>query len=427
MVEVRPFRGLFYDPVKVGGLEKVVTLPYDIMSEGKRDRYYESSKFNYARVILGKELPGDNDGENKYARAAGYIREWIRDGVLVEDEKPGFYVYEQEYDVDGKRRRQVGFIGLVKLEPFEKGVVLPHEQIYEKPMLDRYNLLKATRASLETIIGIYSDPEHEADKVFKAVVDSKPRIDLMHDDGVRNRLWPVYDKQVVDRLSGIMRERKVIIADGHHRYTTALKYYTESKDSSMAYIMMLLYSMDDELTIMPTHRVLKGFKDRPEEVLRKLGEYFRVSEFPYGGGNKEDKLKELFGALDGKRSKHAFGAYLGDGKFYLLVLRSNEMIDEFVDGTKSKQWNELDVTILHSLVIEYLMGVKRDDMENIKYVKDKAKAVELVDGGECGIAFFLNPTKLSEVKAIAEAGEKMPQKSSYFYPKPLSGLVACRF
>lgn len=424
-----PFKGLFYNPGKVGDLGDVATLPYDIISESKRERYYAASEFNYVRIILGKDEPGDNDNKNRYTRAAGYLSKWLSDGVLVEDEKPGFYVYEQEYDVEGVRKRQVGVIALVKLEPFERGIVLPHEQIYEKPMLDRYSLLKETRASLESIIGLYADPQHETSKVLGSVMRGKPRIDLAHDDGVRNRIWPVYDQKTQDFLAGFMRERKVIIADGHHRYTTALKYLSEDGgDRKRAYIMMLLYSMEEDLTIMPTHRALSSVPsyDRAK-ALKKLNEYFNVKEYPMNPGGELDRMRLMFEGLASRKGKHAFGMYAGGGRFYLMALKDSDMIAELVDNTKSREWNELDVTILHSLVIEYILDVRRDDIERIRYVKDRLKAVELVDSGGCDLAFFLNPTKLSQVKVIAEAGEKMPQKSSYFYPKPLSGLVAFRF
>jgi uncharacterized protein (DUF1015 family) len=243
-------------------------------------------------------------------------------------------------------------------------------------------------------------------------------------------MWILHDPETIYRIQERMRDRAVIIADGHHRYTTSLKYHLEQgrKDGPCAYIMMVLYNMDDELTVMPTHRVLKGIEPFDKEVLeKKFGEYFHITEFPFSAREKFEKLGELFASLAEKDDEHAFGVYAGNGMFYLLILKGSEISEDLLDGTKSRQWNELDVTILHSLVIEYLLGVRKDDSERIRYVKDKLKAVELVDGGEYKLAFFLNPTKLGQVKAIAEAGERMPQKSTYFYPKPLSGLVAYKF
>ena len=430
MVDLKPFRGLFYNQSKVGDLSRVVTLPYDIISESKQKRYYDASKYNYVRLILGLEQPGDDDKNNKYKRAASFLEDWVKEKVLVLDAKPGFYVYEQDYEIEGVKKKQVGFISLVKLEPFEKGVILPHEQIYEKPLVDRHMLLKETRASLESIIGIYSDPARDTTRILEDAMQAAPRIDLAHDDCVRNRVWQVNDKKMIERLAALMADKKVIIADGHHRYNTALKYFKEEGrgDCPCGYIMMLLYNMDDVLTIMPTHRVLKNIPSfNPEVAKKKFGEYFRVEDFEFSERTKENALKGMFDSLDAKKDKHAFGVYMGGGKFSLILLKGRGMIQDFVDNTKSMQWNEMDVTILHSLVIEYLLGVKRDDMENIRYLKDKLKAVELVDSGGWEVAFFLNATKLSQVKAIAEAGEKMPQKSSYFYPKPLSGLVTYRF
>jgi len=415
VVEVRPFRGLRYNLKKVGDIRKVLTLPYDIITEKRRGEYQRLSEYNFVRLILGEEKQGDN-GDNKYVRAKRLLGEWIRDGILVEDKEPGLYVYEEEYTGNGGGRRQAGIVGLVRLEPFEKGVILPHERIYERPLEDRYRLLKETGTCLEMIIGLAPDERKTTLGVVGRCRRRKPELDFIHDDDVRHRLWKVTDRGDIEAVTEALKGEKVIIADGHHRYTTALRYSGESSRPGAAYIMMLLLSMEDDLRVLPIHRLLRNIAG---DIKGRLTG-FEVEEVKSG-------LDGLLRRMDSLRGGHAFGMY--DGKYYLLKLEDKKLIKGAADGSMSREWNTLDVNLLQNLVIKRALGVDVEgaiEAGDMAFIKDASKAVGKVDSGEYEVAFLLNPVRMEQIRAVAEAGERMPQKSTYFYPKPLSGLLAYR-
>jgi uncharacterized protein (DUF1015 family) len=427
VVEVEAFRGVFYNTRRVESLGKVVSLPYDIITPEKRDEYYNISEYNITRLTLGKEEPGD-DGSNKYVRAREYLDEWIKEGVLMQAEKPGVYVYQQEYRIDGEVKKQTGFIALVKLEPFEEGMILPHEKTYNSVTEDRYRLLEATEANLEAIISLYSDPDRKVNKILENAVDSKPLFELEHSDSIIHRMWTVNDSSAVEKVKKIMRDKKLYIADGHHRYITGLQYYRNSGggDYSCKYIMMFLLNMEDDLTILPPHRLLKNIPEFSiDETLARIKRFFNVREY----GNKSGGVKareKMVEDLKARASKHVFGMLVKD-RFFLISLKKSGIIDDLLDSSKSRYWNELDVTILQDVVIDYILGMKGNNKENISFTKDTGKAFKLIDAGEYQVAFLLNPPELTQVKAIADSGEVMPHKSTYFYPKILSGLVMYKF
>jgi uncharacterized protein (DUF1015 family) len=415
VVELKPFRRLHYNPDKIGDVREVLTLPYDIISERRQDEYYRLSEYNFVRIILGKEKPDDN-GDNKYRRAKRLLDEWLAQDILVEDEEPALFVYEEEYQANGHRSRQAGIIGLVKVEPFENGVVLPHEKIYDKPVEDRYRLLEATHTCLEAIMGLVPDKHKTALGVLRECRRKKPELDFTHDDDIRHRLWKITDEKNLKAITKALRDDKVIIADGHHRYTTTLRYACESKKPGSRYIMMLLLSMEDNLKVLPIHRLLKGVDGRLVKELKG----FEVKEVEAG-------LEDLLAKMQSAGGGHAWGMY--DGGYRLLKLKDKSLIEGIKNPEKSEQWNNLDTNLLQSLIIAPVLGCDvKDAIEScdLAFIKDAAKAVEKVDSGEYEVAFFLNPTGIDHIKAIAEAGERMPQKSTFFYPKPLSGLLMHR-
>jgi uncharacterized protein (DUF1015 family) len=416
VVELKPFRKLRYRIAKVGGdISKVVTLPYDIITQQKQEEYYKTSPYSFVKLILGKDEP--KDGENgKYERAKRTFDQWLKDGILVEDDEEALYIYEEHYRQDGKVVKQAGIIGLVKIVPFEDGKILPHEHILKGPLEDRYRLLKATKACLEMIIGLFPDRDNTAAKTLQKYMSGEPQLDFIHDDTIRHRVWKIKDKDDITAIQKLMKGNNIVIADGHHRYTTALKYYQESKDERMGYILMLLWPMDAKLNVMPTHRLLKNIPEKPK-IVKKLEAAFQVDEVK--------DLDELVVKMADRR--HSFGLY--DGAYRLLTLTDEKAVEGIKDKTKSKTWNMLDVNILQSLLITKLLGVdykKAADNGDLAFIKDAKKAAAKVDAGEYEAAFLLNPTTIDEVYETAKAGERMPQKSTYFYPKPLSGILMCR-
>jgi uncharacterized protein (DUF1015 family) len=428
MVVIKPLQGIYFSREKVGDLSKVVTPPHDVISKEDQEEYYRRSPYNIVRLILGKLMPGDSATENQYTRAAAFLNKWLKEGVLVKDKKPAIYAYEQEFTLDnGSTKKQLGFIALVKLEPFEKKVILPHERIIPKMKDDRLRLMRACRANMSLIITAYSDKELASGRMLAAKTREKPFIEVSF--GKKpcvHRVWVIHDRKFIEKFVSLFADKRLYIADGHHRYTTALEYHqTYDKTGASAYMMMFLLNMEgDGVTILPAHRVLKNIRGFDvSDVKKKIAKYFSVKEFPASDEGK------FFQELESLNNENAFGMYCGNGRLYLLKLADACVMDD-VGCDMPKVWRKLDVIILHSLIFGKILGLDGDkhaEKEDLIFVKERKKVLELVDKGEYQLAFFLNPTKMQQVKEAAEAGERMPQKSTYFYPKPLSGLVINKF
>lgn len=403
MVEIRSFKGIRYG---TGDVAKVVAPPYDIISSEERDRYYNAHENNVVRLILGKKFPGDNQKNNKYTRAGEYLEIWIKSGILKQDKEPSIYVYEQEYFYRGKKKILRGFIALVRIE---EGAILPHEETLSKPIADRLKLMKATDANLCPIYALYSDPKKILDSVLE--VKQKPAIDIRFND-VRHRVWKVSDAAMIKKVKREMKTKKLFIADGHHRYKTALAFRNEMRRGTHNYVMMFLTNTDSGgITILPAHRAVCTSSARLEN---KIKQYFDSVALKFSRGNKNARLKEMLEEMERQNDKHIFGMYAGGNEFCLLTLKDEKILDRIIKG-KSPEWKRLDVAILHTLLLKHANAVE--------YVIGEKKAIRLVDEGRYNIALFLNPTKVEQVKKIALANERMPGKATYFYPKPLTGLV----
>ncbi|MBD3262257.1 MAG: DUF1015 family protein [Candidatus Altiarchaeales archaeon] len=405
VVEVLPFKGIHYNGEKVQ-LEKVVTLPFDVLDEERRKKYLSKSEYNFVKL----NLPQKGGSEDKYVKAAQTLNRWLDEGILVQDGE-SFYLYEEQYVIEGERRIQRGIVGKVKIEPFEEGIILPHEEIYEGPIADRYQLLSKTKADIEMIVGVYSDSEKKIKHLVDAYALGDPFIDFMHSDEIRHRMWHIKDDKMKKAITGALSDKKIIIADGHHRYTTALKYHVTENGLGEPYILMLVLNMDDDVLVLPTHRMINKLDKSLDDLMQDLGQYFDVS--------KKNSKQELVEVLRGKEDKHVFGLY-AEGCWFTLELRDVSSLKRFMDLSDDR--NRLDVSILHKLVIEHVMGVP-ENKEYLSFCKDLDEVEEKIDSGKHEIGLILNPTKLTQIKQIAEEGQRMPQKSTYFYPKPLSGLI----
>jgi uncharacterized protein (DUF1015 family) len=436
MANIYPFRAWRYNSGTVR-LESVVTQPYDKISPAMQQAYYQSSPYNLVRIILGlPELFDAERGESVYSRAARDFQSWREQGILVQEKAPCVFAYAQRFHVPGtgemKERR--GFIALGKLHEYADGVVFRHEQTLSKPKSDRLNLLKATRAHFGQIFMLYSDP---AGSVEKILYEGSGSADAEVNDeyGVAHRIWRVSDPAVIRLLVSAMADKKLIIADGHHRYETALGYskdhvHAESPKVQSnvnqlphpafpeAAVMMTFVNMDaDGLVILPTHRVihrLPGFD--PAAFAKAAEQFFTVSTLPAADGpGYIDTLRRQEGT--------AFIAVSLDGA---LLLRSKpEAVAAALAGLPERQ-RRLDLSQLHSIALERLLGLDAEkvrEQTNIRYVRDSAEAVDQVRRGEANVAFLTNPVTLEQLKEVAFAGEVMPQKSTDFYPKLLSGLT----
>ncbi len=436
MAIIAPFKGILYNPNKIKDMSKVIAPPYDVISPEGQDNLYRKSDYNIVRLDFAKGLPSDGEKDNRYTRAAADFKKWQEEGVLVRDEMPAIYIYEQDYRLkDGSLKTRKGFISLVRLEDFDSGVILPHERTLSGPKTDRLNLTRATGTNLSPIFSLYSDPEMKTNALLSRGSENQPVINVQGEDGVYNRLWRVTDEAVINGLISEIADKMIFIADGHHRYETALNYRNEMREKhpgysgkeGFNYTLMYFSNMDDEgLTVFPTHRLIYGLKTfDPKLFEQSISDNFEIEKM--GVPETAELCTSFMKRLKEKgRDGHSFGVYAhGWDHAAIVTLRNEDVMDRFVPE-HSRAYRRLDVTILHTLVIENILGVSKasqERKENIEYIQDEGEGLLKVQRGERQVLFILNPTKVTEVEEVAKAKDKMPQKSTYFYPKLLTGLV----
>lgn len=438
MAKVFPFKGITYNSDKISNLSKVMAPPYDVIAPDEQEKLYETHDYNVIRLILGKEFAEDSKYNNKYIRSAKYLEGFMFHEIMVRNDKPCFYVYEQVFKKKNKKFKRLGLIGLLRLEDFGKGKVFPHEETFPKAKTDRMEIMRHTYANLESIFSIFSDPKLKVTKYIKKFSKRKPLIMAKDKDKVIHRIWKIDKKAALKKIMKDMKDKIVFIADGHHRYEAALKFKDEVKEKTQRfseeepynYILMYFTAIEDKgLLVLPINRVVKVPLDSfdPIQFEGSLHNHFDVEVLPFKKSNRQRVTTKLFKQLEkNKGIKHSFGVYLGGNKYLLISLKDEKLIDELITENKPKTWKKLDVNVLHTFVIDMLLGIKRGSSEaenNVKYIKSEERAFKLVDSGEYQIAFFLNPTNVKDITHIASKYEKMPQKSTYFYPKLLSGLV----
>ncbi len=423
MAQIIPFRGIRYDKQKVGDITCVVTPPYDRIYEREQAILYDRSPYNIVRIVKGKPSPNDN-GENVYTRAAGYLEKWLDEGVLTRDEVPGLYVYHQVYTFAGQQLARKGVVALGKLEP-EK--VHAHEKTLKGPKEDRLRLMRATEANFGHIFMLYADPTRAADEALQSAVDGKtPTIEAMDDFGNRHTVWKVTDSGVINAVQLALSDKDLYIADGHHRYETAVNFMRECREKgwkpaaaeSFDARMMTLFNIDEPgMSIRPIHRIVHAVPNfDPQAFLAKAQEDFEVSV--------HGSLAEMEQATKAGRSRHTFGCY-SKGGFATLAMKDVGVMDVLVTD-RSSDWRHLDVSILHTAILERLLGIDATALEeqrNVTYTADVSHGVKMVEEGKEQLFFLLNATTPDEVRRVADHGEKMPQKSTDFYPKLLTGLV----
>jgi len=430
MVEVSPFKGIIYNQKKIGKLDDVMSPPYDIISEEMQKELYEKHSQNFVRLILGKINPDDSEKDNRYIRAKKLLDSWIKDSVLIGSDKTAIFPYKIEYKVKNQTKIMNGFFVLLKIDP-EYKLVKAHERTLSKPKADRLNLMRACHANLEPIQLLYID---ENDKIRKKIDGAlnEPLINVKGYDGFNHKLWKLEDKDVISMIQNELKDKVLFIADGHHRYQTAIDYANEVKEKKentdenapFNYRMVILANMFDEgLAILPTHRLIKKSDIDINVLLEKLKEFFVVEEKIVDRSKKNavavsKKIKDdLETEID-----HKFVMYL-KGKYYLLTLKDETFMNKFASD-QSKTWRTLDVSILHKIILEHFMGINQENIEDhVRYTRVDEEAIKFVDEGKFDLSFLMNATKIDELKAIADVGEHMPQKSTYFLPKMLSGLV----
>jgi uncharacterized protein (DUF1015 family) len=430
MADIHPFRALRYDLQRVSA-SQVVTQPYDKITPAMQEHYYAASPFNLVRIILGRRESEDNTSNNVYTRAAAYGRQWRADGILRRDSETSIYVYSQTFTApSGSKFERRGFIALGRLEDYSAKVVFRHEQTLSKPKADRLDLLRATRAHYEQLFLLYED-SGEIDSLLKPAPDAAPAIDVDDEYGVAHRVWQISDPGVIASVQKKMRDRKLVIADGHHRYETALNFRDECRTAAGAgsnlqapyeFVMMTFVNMKDPgLLVLPTHRVVHSLDSfSVDEFQKSSGRFFAVEEIDAG----LDAARATALLRERGRSGTALLAVTANRAFVLHSPKSDGA--QFFAGLSPRQ-QALDVVQLHKCLLEGVLKLSEESIrnqQNISYLRDASEALDQVRKGAANVAFLMNPCPVAQVRDVAFAGEVMPQKSTDFYPKLLSGLTA---
>ena len=427
MPDIRPFRGLRYDMAQVGALSDVVAPPYDVIDAALQDRLYQASPYNVIRLELNREEPGDDAENNRYTRAARFLKDWQRQGVLREDPHTAFYLYHQTYQVEGQTHTRKGFLARVRLEAFGQGKIYPHEQTLSGPKADRLALFNATRFNLSPIFGLYPDADAEVLRAVEAGLRDRTPLEATDHLGVQNRLWPVLDQEAHTVVQGLLAAQPIFIADGHHRYETGVKFRDDlaasgeltGPDDPANFCMMMLVGMSDPgLLILPTHRLVSGFPGLTSSALaERLTAEFAVKIVGEGPAGCRAAWEEI--EMGGDQDVLGFGT-VADGGWLLARLRSDATMDKLVPE-HSPEWRALGVSILHELVLKSLLGPL--GTASCRYVHLLDEVLTDVDQKGCDLACLVPPAGMQDVEAIASNQEKMPPTSTYFYPKLLTGLV----
>jgi uncharacterized protein (DUF1015 family) len=433
MMQIKPFKAFRFDKAVVGDVGSCIAPPYDVISDEQQEQLYKKSEYNIVRIIRGKTWTSDNGEDNQYTRAASYLNNWIKQGVLKQDNSESIYAYAQDFELAGAQLQRLSFIALARLEELGE-IVRPHEQTFNKPMLDRLNLKKATTADLGLVFMLYEDEQEVADKIIEQASKNEPLIDFTDEQDVRHRLFAITAEEDIEQITKMMNDKNCVIADGHHRYTTGLTYSKENNNPAARYQMLAFANISHKgLIVLATHRLAGNLENFSfEKLITGLKNDFELTEFkfdsPESKTDARQKMLELMKA-EHDNDKNAFGIYGANNSFYVAVLRDKRSMD-MVAPDMSSTWRTLDVSVLQKLVLEKLLGIDEEKLakgENLRYVKDTPHAIDesisQVDCGNKQVAFFMNPIKMQQLKLVTDAGERMPQKSTYFYPKVFTGLT----
>ncbi len=427
MANIIAFKGLRYNSEKITNLSSVVTPPYDIIDETAQAKYYAEHPANIIRLELGLTFPQDTPTNNRYTRAKNYIDKWLEEEILLPEQLPSLYLYEQEFLNQGIRTIRTGFICGLKVEPYEKGTILPHEETLSKPKADRLQLMRSTHSNFSSIFGLYSDAERTVDLIMKDAVKGKlPDIEIVDEADETHRIWVISDPEVIQTVQSAMADKQIFIADGHHRYETALEYANEMQEQGLPdydYVLTTLVNLFDEgLLVLPTHRVVGNIKSfSSAKLLKQLNKLFDIDTYP-DKNNLEEFMKEL--KLRGTK-QHVFGMYVDD-TLYFLQLKDPQTLEQYLPQERSDAWRNLDVAILDNMILDNILGIgtqERKNQDNLAYSRSEQWVIEQIDNKQYQLGFLINATGVDEIVAVARARDKMPQKSTYFYPKLITGLI----
>lgn len=428
MADISPFHGLLYNGKKVGDVSKVVAPPYDVISPEEQEKLYKRSPYNVVRLILNQE-------PDPYESVARLFAEWQREGVLVRDEKPALYFLRQRFSLKDKQEKERwGFLAVARLEDFSSGGIRPHEGTLAAPKEDRTRLMLATHANLSPIFALYDDPKQTVNRLLaERTQGSAPHVEAKEDKSGTTRLWRITDPELIAMARREMAQVPLLIADGHHRYEAALNYRdamraekpgATGREGFNSIMMFFANTRDEGLVILPTHRLVRELPPMPFQQLEEaLMRYFYVEPYPKNAEGQRAFLRAL--QIQGKKHRVIGASFKRDPRYVILRLKNKRFMQRLA-GDLSAPLRELDVSILHRLILDNIFGFKLDDQIKqgaISYSQDEEKVLQALDKENYAAAFILNATKAEEIMAVSLGGEKMPQKTTYFYPKLIDGLV----
>jgi uncharacterized protein (DUF1015 family) len=433
MPEIQAFRGLRYDLGHVGALSDVVAPPYDVIDPEFRDQLYKRHPANVIRLILNRQEPGDDENENRYSRASRFLRNWRREGLLQLDPDPAVYVYHQQFEYDGQKFNRRGFMCRMGLQRFGEGNIYPHEQTHAAAKADRLLLTQACRANLSQIFGIYPDPDNTAQNLLERNIQGMTPLEATDHLGVVHRMWPVTDVKTIAEVSAVLGPKPMYVADGHHRYETACTYrdllakeHPLDANHPANYVLTMCISMNDPgMIVLPTHRLFRGLPDLTSaQLIERLGDSFTTRVM----GEGPDLADLVWTTIESEDEQGTLGFYTTADRRWVLakVTDAGRRRMAEIASEHSGDWQGLGVAILHRLVIETLLGA--GELPKPHYVHQVSEVVEGLesgdpDGGHFPLAALVMPATLDHIRSISEFGERMPAKSTYFYPKLLGGLV----
>jgi uncharacterized protein (DUF1015 family) len=436
MADIVPFKGILYNVERIGSIADVVTPPYDVITESGRDAFYRRHPNNAIRLDKNKPEPTDTEHHNAHTRAAACFQDWQNKNILLRDAEPALYLTSVRFISNGRKYTRLGLVARVRLEPFEKGIILPHEKTFSKVKTDRLALIKSCHANFSQVFSIFVDAGGVLRMLGKAVADTAPVFSVDDDAGHHHMMWRITDPELHAAANQSLKDCRLYIADGHHRYETALNYrkWRQQQDPKMdkdhpaGFIMMYLADMNDPgLIILPAHRLVSAIPASVQrEFISRAASWFDIATFPFDPARPESCLDVLDRAMNTTRHEHKFGVFIKDlPHFYVLSLKPGVMTSA-LEHHVPEPLLELDVTILTQLILFKLLGLDEsllDNEQKIAFTSRKIDAATAASQGKCDMSFILNPTTNAQVRMIAENGLVMPRKSTYYYPKALTGLV----
>jgi uncharacterized protein (DUF1015 family) len=426
MSKTRAFKAVVYNPQVIGDFKQVVCPPYDVISSSAQDMLHERSMYNFIHILLVK----DSSQGDKYRRAGEIFRSWLKEKVLIQDEQPGVYFYSQQYVIRGEKKTRLGFISLLRLGDEKGSAVFGHENTHNAAKLDRFKLIKQVKANLSPIFIIFLDKKRIIQRIFQKQIPAlEPFIEVVDDERTLHKLWRLNDPELLKSIETSMNSENMFIADGHHRYEVSCTWRDLMREKlgnqfsgEEDFNFCLAYFTNTDyrgLSILPIHRLLKlDLRLDLNDFMDKAKEYFDIDQL-------KDRTRFFFLMQKAGCTEHLLGLYQNK-KYFLLRLKNVKILDKLI-ADKPKEYRMLDVAILNYLVFKNILRLDLENLTAIKYSPDAYELMEAVDNDPLQVAFFLNPVKIQQIINIATSGNKMPPKSTYFYPKVLSGLVVNKF